>query len=94
MKADPSGLSFNYDQILRRTQQVCKGDSPVGSAVSSSLGHMADIAKTVQPAQVLDWDENVLDIVEPYFIFYLRNSTQLARLAQATTAQPSLDLKP
>ena len=55
---------------------------------------MADLAKTIQQAQVIDWDENVLDIVEPYFIFYLRNSDQLARLAPATATQSSLDLKP
>ena len=93
MKADPSGLSFTYDQILRRSEQVCKDVSPAGSSVSLSLGHMADLAKTVQQAQVLDWDENVLDIVEPYFIFYLRNSDQLARLAPKSAAQTSLNLK-
>lgn len=80
--------------MLRRTQEVCIGDSPVGSSVSESLMQMARLAKAIQQAPVLDWDEDVLDIVEPYFIFFLRNSSHLASLAQRTPAQTSLALGP
>ena len=77
MKADPPRLSFSYSEMLARTSSVCVGDSPVGSSVSTSLRQMDYLAKTVQEASVIEWDEDVLDIVEPYFLFFLRSSTYL-----------------
>lgn len=82
IRTDPSSLSFRYDEMLKRTVGACVGDSPVGSSVSESLGQMAKLAKTIQQAPVLEWDEDVLDIVEPYFLFFLRCSTHLDRLAR------------
>jgi hypothetical protein len=35
MKADPSSLSFRYDEMLKRTSDVCRGESPVGSSVAA-----------------------------------------------------------
>jgi hypothetical protein len=86
MKADPSSLAFRYDEMLKRTQEVCKGDSPVGSSVVQSLLQMAELANTVQDAPVIDWDENVLAIVEPYFLFFLRCSPLMQTLGRAPTA--------
>ncbi|MBR1247316.1 hypothetical protein JQ609_10255 [Bradyrhizobium sp. AUGA SZCCT0169] len=80
IKSDPSSLSFRYDEMLRRTVRVCIGESPSGSSVSESLGQMAKLAKTVQDAPVIEWDEDVLDIVEPYFLFFLRCSSHLEGL--------------
>ena len=77
VKADPPRLSFPYSEMLARTAAVCVGDSPVGSSVSTSLRQMDYLAKTVQEAPVIEWDEDVLDIVEPYFLFFLRSSTYL-----------------
>jgi hypothetical protein len=34
MKADPPLLAFKYDEMLRRTQALCKGASPAGSSVA------------------------------------------------------------
>jgi hypothetical protein len=53
---------------------------------------MAKLARTVQDAPVIEWDEDVLDIVEPYFLFFLRCSAQLSRLAKKSTAQAALPL--
>lgn len=78
--ADPPKLSFGYQDILNRIRLVCSEDSPVGSAVSGSLNHMHKIATENFPNEdVLDWDaENgVLDIPDPYLIFYLRWSGHL-----------------
>jgi hypothetical protein len=38
---------------------------------------MDQLAQTVQEARVIEYDEEVLDIVEPYFLFFLRSSTYL-----------------
>jgi hypothetical protein len=83
IRADPARLSFRYDEMLRRTRDICAGKSPVGSSVAESLSQMARLAKTIQDAPVIGWDEDVLDIVEPYFLFFLRCSPHLARLARA-----------
>jgi hypothetical protein len=82
MRADPSRLSFPYEEMLKRTQSVCKGDSPTGSSVAQALVQMSELAGTVQQSLVIEWDENVLDIVEPYFLFFLRNSENLKTLAR------------
>jgi hypothetical protein len=93
MRADPSRLSFAYEDILGRVKGVCTGESPIGSSVAESLTQMARLAKTIQPAPVIEWDENVLDIVEPYFLFFLRSSPHLASLAKrSATVQAVLPL--
>jgi hypothetical protein len=80
MKVDPPRLSFRYDEMLMRTAAQCNGESPVGSSVAQALMQMDKLAKTVQDAPVIEWDEDVLDIVEPYFLFFLRNSLYLSKL--------------
>jgi hypothetical protein len=80
MKADPPRLSFPYDEMLKRTRAVSKGESPVGSSVAQALMQMDKLAATVQEARVIEWDEDVLDIVEPYFLFFLRCSPYLQKL--------------
>ena len=92
MKADPSRLAFSYEEIMKRVKLVCVDESPVGSSVVESLGQMSNLAKTVQPAPVIEWDQDVLDIVEPYFLFFLRCSPRLARLAKPSTSQANLPL--
>jgi hypothetical protein len=83
MKEDPPLLSFRYDQMRARTSALCKGESPVGSSVAQALSQMAELAATVQEAPVIEWDEDVLDIVEPYFLFFLRWSPFLKEVAQS-----------
>ena len=79
LKADPPRLSFKYDEILRRTQAICQGDSPVGSNVAQAPSALSQL---VREAPVIEWDEDVLDIVEPYFLFFLRCSPFLEKLGQ------------
>ena len=77
MRADPPKLALQYGEMLSRTRTVCLDESPVGSSVSQALMQMDQLAKTVQETPVIEWDEDVLDIVEPYFLFFLRSSTYL-----------------
>jgi hypothetical protein len=37
-------------------------------------------AVTMKKAHVMEWDEDELHIVEPYFLFFLRNSRHLDAL--------------
>ncbi len=79
---DPAALSITYDRMLARVNKVCVGDSPSGSSVAGALAQMSLIAEKFSP-KALEWDENVLDIIEPYFLFYLRYSPKLRQLASA-----------
>jgi hypothetical protein len=80
MKADPPRLAFKYDDLLKRVAAVCDGECPSGSSISQALTQMEAIAQAVQDEPVLEWDEDVLDIIEPYFLFFLRGSSLLKTL--------------
>lgn len=79
---DPPKLSFSYDELLKRTEQVCIGESPVGSSVTGTCHHMAKLAQEKFVSErAIEWDEQkqVLDIPDPYLLFYLRWSDRLTR---------------
>jgi hypothetical protein len=84
MKADPPRLSFPYDEMVKRTRALSRKESPVGSSVAQALVQMEKLAGTAQEAPVIEWDEDVLDIVEPYFLFFLRWSPHLQKLAEVS----------
>ena len=89
MADDPPRLSIAYDEMLRRVRGVIPaGESPVGSSVAQALVQMGTIAESIQPNySVIEWDENVLDIVDPYFLFFLRSSPILDDIARAHSAE-------
>lgn len=76
---DPPRLSFDYDEIQERVARVCVGERPVGSSVVGSCSQMAKLASEFPRERVVDWDETkqVLDIPDPYLVFYLRWSGRL-----------------
>jgi hypothetical protein len=82
MKADPPRLSFPYEEMLKRTRAVSIDESPSGSSVAQALAQMDKLSETIQEAPVIEWSEDVLDIVEPYFLFFLRCSSYLHTLAE------------
>jgi hypothetical protein len=78
--ADPPQLSFQYDELLTRTRQICVEDSPVGSSVTSTCVHVSALSNEKFPTErVVDWDEQkqVFDVSDPLFLFYLRWSGRL-----------------
>jgi len=84
MKQDPAKLSFTYDEITKRVREVCRGDAPTGSSVNAALTQMHAIAENLQPStSPLAWDDPTLDIVDPYFLFFLRCSDKLKQIAKA-----------
>lgn len=81
MAADPPRLSCSYDDLIKRTVRVCKADAPVGSSVTGTCVHMAKLALEKFPNErAIDWDEQkqILDIPDPYLLFYLRWSGRLS----------------
>jgi hypothetical protein len=80
---DPPRLSYPYDELLARTVKVSNGESPVGSSVTGTCLHMAKLAREKLPNErAIDWDETkqVLDLPDPYLLFYLRWSGRLKEI--------------
>ena len=80
---DPPRLSFPYEELLQRTAKVCVGEPPVGSSVTGTCLHMSKLALEKFPNErAIDWDEakQVIDIPDPYLLFYLRWSGRLKEL--------------
>tara|TARA_R110000772_G_scaffold246863_1_gene360590 strand:+ start:607 stop:1905 length:1299 start_codon:yes stop_codon:yes gene_type:complete len=76
--ANPPRLSFDYDEIMARIKLICIDDAPSGSSAQLALTQMGGIAKDVGAvAPVLEWDDDKLEVINPYFMFYLRSSNKL-----------------
>lgn len=78
---DPPQLSFPYEELLQRIAKACVGESPVGASVTGTCLHMSKLALEKFPDErALDWDEakQVIDIPDPYLLFYLRWSGRLS----------------
>jgi len=78
---DPPQLSFAYGELLTRTASVCVAEAPIGSSVVSTCLHMSRLAQEKFPRErAIDWDEQkqILDIPDPYLLFYLRWSGRLS----------------
>lgn len=84
MASNPAQLALRYDEILVRIKDVCESDSPSGSSVNAALQQMTELSKdTTSSSPAIEWNEDVLDFVEPYFLFYLRCSDKLQKLGDA-----------
>lgn len=75
---NPPRLSFDYDEVMNRIKNVCQGESPVGSSVQLAVKKMDGIAKDIKKdTPVLEWDNDKLEVTNPYFMFYLRSSQKI-----------------
>jgi hypothetical protein len=78
--ADPMRLAFDYDDLSARVRAVCDGDAPPGSSLVGACAHLTKLAADHLPqTRVIEWDEQkqVLDVPDPYLLFYLRWSDRL-----------------
>ena len=74
MRSDPARLALPYPELKDRIEALCVGEAPRGVAIANSVASMVRIAEQLPLERAIDWDEEreVLDIVDPYFLFYLR----------------------
>ena len=84
ISAAPPQLTFSYDNLLDRVQSITVDEKPVGSSISQALSQMdSPLSKNLSPrVPLLEWDENILNILEPYFLFFLRSSAKLNSLGK------------
>jgi hypothetical protein len=74
LSLNPPQLTFRYNSLIDRITSICASDAPSGSSVTSACHHAAQIVNDMIPSIVVEWDgeNDVLDIRDPYFLFYLR----------------------
>jgi hypothetical protein len=81
--ADPPCLSMHYNALYKRIEAICKSDTPQSASIYQACTQIARMALEMYPDQrVLEWDEDdIMEIEDPYFLFYLRWSGKLQQLA-------------
>lgn len=78
-------MTLPYPVLMDRIQAVCVGDQPTGGSVVQACYQLDVIARRVAPNErVLEWDSadltGTINIVNPYFLFFLRASRKLYKL--------------
>lgn len=83
--ADPPCLSIPYNALYKRIEAACIRDTPQSASIYQACGQIARMALEMYPDQrVVEWEEDeILEIEDPYFLFYLRWSGKLPILARA-----------
>jgi hypothetical protein len=71
---DPPELTFRYPNLINRIQSVCTAETPSGSSVTGACNQIAKLAGDTSKEFIIEWDSSsdVLDIRDPYLLFYLR----------------------
>ncbi len=71
---DPPRLTIRYKELSERVQAFCTEEAPSGSSITSTCRQIAKIAKMNYPLEIIAWDSevDVLEIRDPYFLFYIR----------------------
>jgi hypothetical protein len=81
--ASPPKSSFTYPQLSARIGEVCRSGVPQPASIYQACSQIANMALEMYPDErVVEWDEDdsILDVVDPYFLFFLRNSDILSRV--------------
>ncbi len=74
LSSNPPHLTFRYNDLTERIRNLCLEEGPVGSSVTLACAHMARLANESANDAIVEWDgeNDVLDIRDPYLLFYLR----------------------
>lgn len=80
---DPPKSSFTYQDLSRRIARVSPAGTPQPASIFQACSQIAKIASDMSGEnRVIEWDgdESILEIVDPYFLFFLRHSDHLSYL--------------
>jgi hypothetical protein len=72
--ANPPELTIRYPNLVSRVAALCSANPPSGSSITGACAHMSQIANDAENKFIIEWDSenDVLDIRDPYLLFYLR----------------------
>lgn len=66
-------LTIGYDTLKDRIANVCVGEVPRGVSITEALEQMNKaVAEKLQNDRVLEWNDNYINLPDPYFLYYLR----------------------
>jgi hypothetical protein len=80
LAASPLKSSFTYPELSTRIGNTCTSGVPQAASIYQACGQIAGIALEMCPGErVIEWndDDSILDVVDPYFLFFLRHSNIL-----------------
>lgn len=85
---EPPSSTLTYSDILSRIEAVCVGEAPGSGSVVTSIRHATKIVRNLQPGErIIEWEDTagggVLNIIDPYLLFYLRSSEKLRSLGSS-----------
>lgn len=83
LAANPPRLGFTYSILSQRINNVCSSETPQPASIYQACSQISKMAIDMYPDQrVIEWDddETIIDIVDPYFLFYLRWSGRMRSL--------------
>lgn len=71
---NPPCLTLKSSDLTARVQGLCHGEQPGSGSIVTSCRHIVSIANEAEGRQVIEWDaeRNLLDIRDPYLLFFLR----------------------
>ncbi len=74
LSLNPPQLNFRYQSLVYRISKICENDTPSGSSITSACHYATIIANDAAEDKIIEWDSDndVFDIRDPYFLFYLR----------------------
>ena len=75
LSIDPPQLIFRYQPLNERITGICFGNNyPSGSSITSACAQSAKIVNDSVGDRIVDWDSenDVFEIRDPYFLFYIR----------------------
>lgn len=74
LSLNPPELTIRYPNLQTRIASLCGEEGPSGSSVTGACYHMCSIANDSENRNVVEWDggNDVIDIRDPYLLFYLR----------------------
>lgn len=82
LRQSPTRFQIGYGELIERVGTVCADRQPTSASVQNACRQITKIAVEHSSAQrIIEWDERsgsgTLSIVDPYFLFFLRNSNKL-----------------
>lgn len=71
---NPPELTIRYQNMENRLTSLCSAETPSRSVVTAACAYMLSVANDAENKVVGEWDgeNDVLDVRDPYFLFYLR----------------------
>lgn len=86
-KGEPN-LTWSYVDLRQAIANVCISQRPTGSSFVDACKAISKIARDNAPQQrIIEWDatnNGTLSIVDPYFLFFLRQSSLIGKMGRRT----------